>query len=339
MNKNEGLSNGLAFPSYPPKVNDEENTLLTLESRLKKRIIGQDTAISAVCRAIKRNKVGLKDPFRPVGCFIFAGTSGCGKTELCKVLAEELFGSDKKLIKLDMSEYMTQWDASKLIGAAPGYIGYENGGQLTNKIKQNPESVLCLDEIEKAAPNIYNFFLQIMENGVLTSSQGETVSFKDTIIIFTTNVGSGETATSIGFAGYDEEKAKKADVTAALKKTFKPEFLNRIDEIVVFNRLEEKHILQICNNLLKKVKLRANRINLKISFDKSAVAELARIGYDKEYGARSLRRAISANIEDMLAEKVLTGEINKGDRIRVVYNENGFSAEKPKKQKENSHEF
>jgi len=206
-----------------------------------------------------------------------------------------------------MSELSERWDITKLIGAAPGYIGYENGGQLINKIKQNPESVLCLDEIEKVDPQIYDIFLQIMEDGILTSSQGETVSFKDTLIIFTTNAGTSEITNPIGFTGCNDDKAKKAYITAALKKTFNPEFLNRIDEIVVFNQLDEKHILQICNIQLRKLKQRANRINLKISFAKNAVTELARIGYDKEYGARSLRRAISANIEDMLAEKVING--------------------------------
>jgi len=336
------------FPVFPPEVKPQPNTVLScdekekllyLEQRIKQKIVGQDAAISAVCRAVKRNKVGLKDPVRPVGCFIFVGTSGCGKSELCKALAEELYGPDK-LIKIDMSELSERWDMTKLIGAAPGYIGYENGGQLTNKIKQNPESVLCLDEIEKADPGIYNLFLQIMEDGVLTSSQGETVSFKDVIIIFTTNTGTDEITNQIGFAGdYDEEKAKKAGVTAALKKTFKPEFLNRIDEVIVFNRLREKHVLEICSLLLKKIKQRANQIDLKISFDKSAIAELARIGYNKEYGARPLRRAISANVEDMLAEKILTGEIKSGDNIRIIYNENGFSAEKLNKQKENSYEL
>jgi len=334
------------FPVFPPEANPQPSTalsdyekekLLYLEQRIKQKIIGQDAAISAVCRAVKRSKIGLKDPVRPVGCFIFAGTSGCGKSELCKALAEELYGSDKNLVLLNMTEYMEKHNVSKLLGAAPGYIGYENGGQLTNLIAKNPESVLCLDEIEKADPEIFNTFLQIMEYGILTSSQGETVSFKDVIVIYTSNIGSDEIThcnKPIGFSdNYDEVADTKDKIKTALKKTFKPEFLNRIDDVIVFNRLSEKHVLEICGILLRKLKQRANRIDLKIDFDKSAVAELARLGYDKEYGARPLRRVIETEIEDLLADKILSGEIKAGNNIQVIFDKGKFAIVKKAKAK------
>jgi ATP-dependent Clp protease ATP-binding subunit ClpC len=318
-------------PFFPLSA-EEKFQLSTMERRLKARIIGQDAAISVLCRAIKRNKVGFKDPARPVGSFIFLGTSGVGKTALCRALAEVLYGDEKKLIKLDMSEFMFRWDATKLTGAAPGYTGYENGGQLTNFVKLNPHAVLCFDEIEKADPDIFNIFLQVMEDGRLTSGKGEAVSFRDILIIMTSNIGSEIIVRNnkpIGFgADYDGESEKKNKITAALKRTFKPEFLNRIDEVITFNRLNEKQVLQICRIMLKKVKQRAQNINIKLEFDKSAVAELARLGFDKEYGARPLRRVITAQIEDMLAEKVLAGELNAGDDVRIIFNESGFAAEK-----------
>jgi len=311
---------------------DEKDKLLSLEDKIKRRIIGQDAAITAICRAIKRNKIGFKDPLRPVGSFIFLGTSGVGKTELCRALAEVLYGDAKKLIKIDMSEYMERWEATRLIGAAPGYTGHDNGGQLTNIVKNNPEAVLCLDEIEKAHPDIFNIFLQIMEDGVLTSSKGEAVSFKDILIIMTSNIGSGEIthgAKPIGFSGdYSEETDIKVKITAVLKKTFKPEFLNRLDEIITFNRLTEKDILQVCKIMLKKVKSKARKIGIKVDFDRTAVVEIARLGFSKEYGARPLRRVVSAKIEDMLADKVLAGELNAGDDIHIVFNKKSFAIAK-----------
>ncbi|MDR0196873.1 MAG: AAA family ATPase, partial [Oscillospiraceae bacterium] len=214
----------------------EKSKLLNMESRLKKRIVGQDAAISSICRAIRRSRAGFKDPARPVGSFIFLGTSGIGKTELCKALAAVLYGSEKKLLKFDMSECMHAHDSSRLTGSAPGYVGYENGGQLTNAVKQNPSAVLCLDEIEKANPDVLNLFLQIMEDGVLTSGQGEKISFADILIIMTSNIGAEEIVREskpIGFSdGYDEEADVKYKITDVMKNTFKPEFLNRIDEII-----------------------------------------------------------------------------------------------------------
>ena len=301
---------------------------LNLEKRLQEKIIGQDAAISTVCRAVKRNAVGLKDPKKPVGSFIFLGTSGCGKTQLCRALAQVLYGSENFLIKLDMSEFSLDADSKKLTGAPNGYIGYENGSMLVNTVKMKPYSVLCLDEIEKAHPDIFNVFLQIMEDGVLTSALGETVSFKDVLIIFTSNLGSFEisqTSKSIGFSrDCEKENNINIDVKIALKKTFKTEFLNRIDEVITFNQLSENDILKICKIELDKVIERAKNLNIEVDFDESAIQEIAKLGFDKEYGARPLKRVISAKIEDLLADKVLLGELNYGDKIRISYNNGGF---------------
>jgi ATP-dependent Clp protease ATP-binding subunit ClpC len=226
-----------------------------------------------------------------------------------------------------MSEYMTKWDASRLTGAAPGYTGYENGGQLTNLVKENPSAVLCIDEIEKADSDIFNVFLQIMEDGVLTSNQGEIISFKDILIIMTSNIGITEiNQNTIGFSGHNNPKKDiKMKITSELKKTFKPEFLNRIDDIIIFRDLSEQDILQICKILLKKVKTKANKLGIKINFDKSAIAKICEIGYNKEYGARPLKRAISKHIEDMLADKILSGEIKSGDEISIIFSRNNFN--------------
>lgn len=316
----------------PPdkKLSDEVKLkLLNLENEIKKRIIGQDAAIFSVCRAIIRNKVGFKDPVRPVGSFFFLGTSGVGKTELCRALADAFFGSESKLIKIDMSEFRERHEAVRLIGSVPGYIGYGDGGQLTNKVKENPESVVLFDEIEKAHPDVFNIFLQIMEDGILTSGQGEAVSFKDTIVIMTSNIGAEDIAEkkkAIGFANnFEEEVDIKNKVMEAFRKSFKQEFINRIDEIIVFDRLNEKRILQICEIMLDKVKENALKLNINVEFSKNTVRELVKQGFDKEYGARPLRRVIAAKIEDMLADKLLTGELSEGDDICVVFGNKCFA--------------
>ena len=301
--------------------------LIDMESALRKKIIGQDAAISAVCRAIRRNAVGLRDPTRPVGCFLFVGATGTGKTELCKALAEYLYGDTSKLIKIDLSEYMSRWDASRLTGAAPGYTGYEEGGQLTNLVLQNPDAVLCLDELEKAHPDVLNIFLQVMNDAVLTSAQGEAVSFREILIIMTSNIGSEAytKCSTIGFTGDSSEKLEvKSDVNKAIKKALKPEFLNRIDEVVMFNQLTEKDIIKICKIMLEKVKKQAAKLGIKLDFDSKAVVELSRLGFDTEYGARPLKRVIDTKINDMLADMILTEELKSGESVTVTFDGNKF---------------
>ena len=313
---------------------EQKAGLLGMEERIKKKIIGQDEVVSKICRIIKRNYAGFKEASRPAGSLFFTGVTGVGKTELCKVLAEVLYGDEKKLIKLDMSEFMDKHSMTRLIGAAPGYIGHENGSVFVNDIKANAAgAVLCVDEVEKAHPDIFNLFLQILDDSVLTSSHGEKVYFNNILIIFTSNIGTAEIANSdkpIGFSkGYNSDLSVKEKISAALKKTFKPEFLNRIDEIVMFNKLSEKHIHQICKNMLRSVQSKAQSLNINLEFDKSVVTELAKLGYNEEYGARELRRVISNKIENLLADKILTNELNAGDCIRVIFNENsGFETEK-----------
>jgi ATP-dependent Clp protease ATP-binding subunit ClpC len=313
----------------------EKNKLLNLESLLKKNIVGQNDAIAAVSRAVRRAKAGFADDCRPVAVFLFLGPTGTGKTELCKALAEVLYGDRKKLLKLDMSEFMTKWDSSKLTGAAPGFTGYESGGVLTNMVRDNPTAVLCIDEIEKAAPEIFNVFLQVFDEAHLTSSQGESISFKDILIVMTSNIASEVIIGSDKFIGFSKNNISyeldvKSKVNSALKKTFKPEFLNRIDEIITFNQLNENHVEQICMIMLDKVKSRAQKLDIKINFDSNVVKELIKLGFDKEYGARPLRRVITAKIEDYLADSVISGELKSDDEINIVYNKNGFVMEKKK---------
>jgi len=330
MNENELFEPKFTVKPQPVKtiLPVEKPNLINMEAALKKKIIGQDTAISAICRAIRRNAAGLRDPTRPVGCFLFLGMSGVGKTELCKAIAEYLYGSAQKLIKLDMSEYMARWDASRLTGAAPGYTGYEEGGQLTNLVKQTPSAVLCIDELEKAHPDVLNVFLQIMNDATLTSSQGEVVSFKDVLIIMTSNIGSEayNKRSSIGFTGdANVESDITSDINIALKKALKPEFINRIDECVIFNRLYEKDIQKICKILLNKVKLQAAKIGIKLDFDASVISELSRIGYDTEYGARPLKRVIDVKINDMLADMIISDKLKSGLSATISFDGNEFS--------------
>ncbi|MDR2560080.1 MAG: AAA family ATPase [Oscillospiraceae bacterium] len=313
----------------------EKEHLLNMEDRLKERIIGQDEAISAVCKAIRRNKAGFKDPNRPIGCFLFAGTTGTGKTEMCRALAEILFGDERKLLKLDMSEYSTRWDTSRLTGAAPGFLGYENGGILTNLVKENPKAVLCFDEIEKSADEVRSMLLQILEDGILTSSQGEVVHFNDMLIILTSNVGAREISSGEKMMGFSKtnnvEEYTRDKIEKALKLEFRPEFLNRIDEIIMFNKLIEKDVNQICKIMLKKIKSKAQRIGIKIDFDKTAITELVKLGYSENYGARELRRTISRQVEDLLADKIILGELSAGDNIHLLFDsKNGFAAVKKK---------
>ena len=322
-------------PDFVPNLSlsaAEKANLLGLEDRLRKKIIGQDEAISKICRIIKRNYAGFKDHSRPTGSLFFTGATGVGKTELCKVLAEILYGDSKKLIKLDMSEFMDRYSMTRLTGAAPGYIGHEKGSVFVDEVKANSSgAVLCVDEIEKAHPDIFNLFLQILDDAVLTASNGEKVYFNNILIIFTSNVGASESTNQIGFSKKSAVESEKDTIDKALKKTFRPEFLNRIDEIVTFNKLSKKHINQICRILLNKVKDKAKRLNIQLEFDKSTICEIAKMGYSDEYGARELRRVITRNIEELLADKILNGELNSGDNVCIISENDRFKVENKKK--------
>lgn len=303
---------------------EESERLLKMEDTLHNRVIGQDEAVKSISRAIRRGRVGLKDPKRPVGSFIFLGPTGVGKTELCKALAEAMFGDEKSMIRVDMSEFMEKHSVSKLVGSPPGYVGYDEGGQLTEKVRRRPYSVLLFDEIEKAHSDIFNILLQILEDGRLTDSQGRVVDFRNTIIIMTSNVGA-RTITEpkrLGFSAVKDESAKnyedmKSNVMGELKKMFRPEFLNRIDDIIVFHPLTEEHIREIVRlmtDVLVK-RLKANEIDLEIS--EELLLHLAKKGYDPIFGARPLRRAIQSMVEDKLAEEMLEGKVKAGDSIKV----------------------
>ncbi|MCR5636783.1 MAG: ATP-dependent Clp protease ATP-binding subunit [Clostridiales bacterium] len=296
---------------------EEAEKLLNMEKTLHNRIVGQDKAVKAVSKAIRRSRVGLKDPKRPVGSFIFLGPTGVGKTELCKTLAETLFGSENAMIRLDMSEYMEKHTVSKLVGSPPGYVGFEEGGQLTEKVRRKPYSVILFDEIEKAHPDVFNILLQILDDGRLTDSQGRTVDFKNAVIIMTSNVGARmitEKQQSLGFSQGDAQQSEKElsdTVMAELKKAFRPEFLNRVDDIIVFNKLSEDDIKQIAIKLLDSLKNRLKELGITVEFTDNAVTAIAKKGFDPVYGARPLKRAITTEIEDRLSEAILDGTIDK----------------------------
>ncbi|MBE6708214.1 MAG: ATP-dependent Clp protease ATP-binding subunit [Ruminococcaceae bacterium] len=305
------------------KLGEEEGErLLHLDSILKDRIIGQDAAVDAVARAIRRGRVGLKDPMRPIGSFIFLGPTGVGKTELTKALADVMFGDENAMIRVDMSEYMEKHSTSKLIGSPPGYVGYDDGGQLTEKIRRHPYSVVLFDEIEKAHPDVFNILLQILEDGILTDSHGRRVDFKNTVIIMTSNVGaSGITQTKrLGFSensGKSDEDSMRSSVMDALKNTFRPEFLNRIDEIIIFNKLGDEDIRKIAGLMLDETRKRIGENGINITFGEDVAELLAKEGFDPVYGARPLRRAIIRRVEDSLSEAMLSGTINKGDTVEA----------------------
>ena len=308
---------------------EESERLLKMEEILHKRIVGQDKAVSSIAKAIRRGRVGLKNPNRPIGSFIFLGPTGVGKTELCKTLAEAMFGDENAIIKLDMSEYMEKHTVSKLIGSPPGYVGFDEGGQLTEKIRRKPYSVVLFDEIEKAHPDVFNMLLQILEDGVLTDSQGRQVSFKNAIIIMTSNVGASkitENKQSLGFGENDDtNKTIEELVMGDLKKTFKPEFLNRLDEIIVFTQLEKDDIKEIARRMLVNLEKRLGEMDISIEFTDKAIDELAEAGFDKTYGARPLRREIQSKIEDKLSELILEEKIKEGDRCTVDFSEGEFT--------------
>ena len=307
------------------KVSQSENDKLkNLEENLHKRVIGQDEAVSAVAKAIKRSRMGLKDPNKPIGSFLFLGPTGVGKTELSKALAENLFGSEDALIRIDMSEYMEPHSVAKLIGSPPGYVGYDEAGQLTEKVRRKPYSVILFDEIEKAHPDVMNMLLQVLDDGRLTDSQGRTVNFKNTVIIMTSNVGA-KLITDKKTLGFIEEKENgekeyqdiKKDVMGELKKEFKPEFLNRIDEIIVFHKLEDNQIRKIVDIMLNNVAKLLKEQGIKLTVDENAKDLVAKKGTDKTFGARPLKRAIQTMVEDKIAEAMLDGKIKKEAKVTV----------------------
>ena len=302
----------------------EAQRLKQLESILHQRVVGQEEAVSAVSKAIRRGRVGLKDPKRPIGSFLFLGPTGVGKTELSKALAEAMFGTENAMIRVDMSEYMEKHSVSKLIGSPPGYVGYEEGGQLSEKVRRNPYSVLLFDEIEKAHPDVFNILLQVLDDGQITDAQGRRINFKNTVIIMTSNCGAENIVAPkrLGFGTVENEKESynymKGRVMDEVKRSFKPEFLNRIDEIIVFHPLNKSHMKNIVDIMLKDLITRSKeQMNLNLGVSEEAKEFLIEKGYDEKYGARPLRRTIQNEIEDALAEEILDGKIQEGNTIEV----------------------
>jgi len=318
----------------------ESERLLKLEDTLHARVIGQNEAVVAISKAIRRARVGLKSPNRPIGSFIFCGPTGVGKTELAKALAEAVFGSEDNMIRVDMSEFMEKHSTAKLIGSPPGYVGYDDGGNLTEQIRKKPYSVVLFDEIEKAHPDVFNIMLQILDDGRLTDSKGRHINFKNTIIIMTSNVGASmiTTTSRLGFSTSDDESKDKYEklketVTEEMKKAFRPEFLNRIDETIVFAHLTKEEIRQIVDLMLKDLFKRLDEKELKVEVTDEVKDHLAEAGYSEAYGARPLRRLIQRKIEDMLAEEILSGKYQAGDTIRLVLNDGKIACEKGTKRK------
>ncbi|MED1954852.1 ATP-dependent Clp protease ATP-binding subunit [Brevibacillus centrosporus] len=305
------------------KLKEEEaERLLKMEEILHSRVIGQDEAVKSVSRAVRRARAGLKDPKRPVGSFIFLGPTGVGKTELARAVAETLFGDEDAMIRVDMSEYMEKHSTARLVGAPPGYVGYDEGGQLTEKVRRKPYSVILLDEIEKAHPDVFNILLQVLDDGRLTDSKGRTVDFRNTVVIMTSNVGASmiKKNTTLGFTTGDTERKyqdMKDKVMDELKKSFRPEFLNRIDEVIVFHSLEQEHIEQIVSLMTDELRKRLKEQSIDFQLTEDAKKVLAKEGFDPAYGARPLRRAIQRHIEDRLSEELLKGNISKGDTVNI----------------------
>ena len=317
---------------------DESMRLLKLEEKLHQRVVGQDDAVTAVAKAIRRSRVGLKDPKRPIGSFLFLGPTGVGKTELCKALAEAMFGNENDMIRIDMSEYMEKHTVSRLVGSPPGYVGHEEGGQLTEKVRRKPYSVVLFDEIEKAHEDVWNILLQILEDGIVTDSQGRRVDFKNTIIVMTSNVGARNITAAdkpLGFDGRETEADEKARfdrikqaVMDELRRTFKPEFLNRIDETIVFRQLTEEDIRRIAQRMLEITGKRMAQQGITLLADDEAVTALAKDGFDPQYGARPLRRAIQNEVEDAVAEQMLEGKLQSGDTAHICLQDGKVAIEK-----------
>ena len=299
----------------------EAERLMHLEEILHRRVIGQDEAVKAVSKAVRRARAGLKDPNRPIGSFIFLGPTGVGKTELCKALGEALFGDEDSLIRIDMSEYMEKHSVSRMIGSPPGYVGHEEGGQLTEKVRRKPYAVILFDEVEKAHPDVFNVLLQILEDGRLTDGQGRVVDFKNTVVVMTSNAGAHtlKKQRSLGFgSSVNDEKGyetMRENIMDEVKRIFRPEFLNRVDEIIVFHALEQDEIDRIAALMLANVQKRLRERDIDLEVDESAIKLLSAAGYDLQYGARPLRRAIQRMVEDALSEEILNGKIKLGDRV------------------------
>ncbi|WP_205411107.1 ATP-dependent Clp protease ATP-binding subunit [Massiliimalia massiliensis] len=344
MEKNSGLTGEVTpediadivsgWTGVPVKqlTEEESERLLHLEEVLHKRVVGQDEAVSAVCRAIRRGRVGLKDPHRPMGSFLFLGPTGVGKTELCKTLAAALFGDEDAMLRLDMSEYMEKHTVSRMVGSPPGYVGYEEGGQLTEKIRRKPYSVVLFDEIEKAHPDVFNILLQILEDGILTDSQGRKVDFKNAVIIMTSNIGARllDEKKTVGFAtGNDaaskEQEENRSIIMNELKKYFRPELLNRIDDIIIFNKLTRADIAEIATRMFSTLEKRLEQLDIHLKVTPEAVEKIGEAGFDDVYGARPLRRAITARIEDPISELMLEGKVKSGGLVTVGVKDGEFS--------------
>lgn len=307
---------------------DESARLLNMEETLHDRVIGQEESVNAVSKAIRRARAGLKDPKRPIGSFIFLGPTGVGKTELARALAETMFADEESMIRIDMSEYMEKHSTSRLVGSPPGYVGYEEGGQLTEKVRRKPYSVVLLDEVEKAHPEVFNILLQVLEDGRLTDSKGRVVDFRNTVLIMTSNVGANELKRNkyVGFNLGEENQDynnMKTKVTEELKKAFRPEFLNRIDETIVFHSLEKKHMKDIVTLMIKQLQQRLKGQDIEFSLTEKAIEKIANEGFDPEYGARPLRRSIQKNIEDLLSEELLKETISTEEKVKIGLNNKG----------------
>jgi ATP-dependent Clp protease ATP-binding subunit ClpC len=311
---------------------EESERLLKMEEILHQRVIGQEEAVKAVSRAIRRARAGLKDPKRPIGSFIFLGPTGVGKTELARALAEALFGDENAMIRIDMSEYMEKHSTSRLVGAPPGYVGYEEGGQLTEKVRRKPYSVVLFDEIEKAHPEVFNILLQVLEDGRLTDGKGRLVDFRNTVIIMTSNVGADtiRKSTRLGFTTGDTDgyEDMKENVMQELKRSFRPEFLNRIDDVIVFHSLKEEHLQQIVSLMSEELRKRLKEQDIDFVLTDEAKKHLAKVGFDPQYGARPLRRAIQKHIEDRLSEELLRGTIQRGDTVKIDVQDGQLTVEK-----------
>ncbi|MCF6411884.1 ATP-dependent protease ATP-binding subunit ClpC [Pseudalkalibacillus salsuginis] len=323
------VSNWTGVPVSKLKQEETER-LLNMEDILHNRVIGQEEAVKAISKAIRRARAGLKDPKRPIGSFIFLGPTGVGKTELARALAEALFGDEDATIRIDMSEYMEKHTTSRLVGSPPGYVGHEEGGQLTEKVRRNPYSVILLDEIEKAHPEVFNILLQVLEDGRLTDSKGRTVDFRNTVVIMTSNVGADTLKRNkhMGFTAQSEDQAyenMKTKVMDEMKKAFRPEFLNRIDETIVFHTLEKEHLKHIISLMSKQLQNRLAEQGIDIELTEAALEKIAEEGYDPDYGARPLRRALQRRIEDRLSEELLRGTIAKGQTVKIDVEDNDFT--------------
>src|SRR5699024_2373459 len=317
-------------------VEEESDRLLNLESILHDRVIGQNEAMQSISKAVRRARAGLKDPKRPIGSFIFLGPTGVGKTELAKALSETLFGEDDAMIRVDMSEYMEKHSVARLVGSPPGYVGYDDGGQLTEQVRRKPYSLILFDEIEKAHPDVFNMLLQVLDDGRLTDSTGRTVDFRNTVIVMTSNVGATELRDNkfVGFGSTEQSEDYETirnTMMKELKNTFRPEFINRVDDIIVFHSLEKEHLEEIVSLMIDDLNARLEDRNVHVELTSDAVTALVDDGYDKEFGARPLSRSIQKNVEDTLSEAILRGEEITGKTVFVDFKDDKFKVDTKEK--------